>query len=147
MAGILAARLKLPNSRELESLLKSKRSFSTLGNEIEKTSGGHLSPFERIRKVNQAGNEYWESSDLAEILEYTRCRNFEAVIAKAKLACFNSGHRIEDHFADVSKMTALGSVADIPIVAALLSRFACYVYLFRPRQCVKQLQDNSLRGV
>jgi hypothetical protein len=28
----------------------------------------------------------------------------EAVIEKVNMACFSSGHRIEDHFADVSKM-------------------------------------------
>ena len=30
--------------------------------------------------------------------------NFEGVVEKAKLACFNSGHRIEDHFVDVTEM-------------------------------------------
>ncbi|NLF09081.1 MAG: DNA damage-inducible protein D [Pirellulaceae bacterium] len=98
-----------------------------MGKEIATSAGGHISPFERIRKVNETGNEYWESRDLAEVLEYTQYRNFEAVIEKAKLACFNSGHRIEDHFADVSKMVALGSGAERPIVVVLLSRYACYL--------------------
>jgi DNA-damage-inducible protein D len=98
-----------------------------MAKEIAKTAGGHASPFERIRKVNETGNEYWESRDLAEVLEYTQYRNFEAVLEKAKLACFNSGHRIEDHFADVSKMVALGSGAERPIVVTLLSRYACYL--------------------
>jgi DNA-damage-inducible protein D len=97
-----------------------------MGNEIA-NAGGHHSPFERIRKVNETGNEYWESRDLAEVLEYTQYRNFEAVLEKAKLACFNSGHRIEDHFADVSKMVALGSGAERPIMVTLLSRYACYL--------------------
>jgi DNA-damage-inducible protein D len=100
-----------------------------MANEIANAGGKHLSPFERIRKVNQAGNEFWESRDLAEVLEYTQYRNFEAVIEKAKLACFNSGQRIEDHFADVSKMVALGSGAERPIIVTLLSRYACYLVI------------------
>jgi len=40
-----------------------------------------------------------------------RTRNFEAVIEKAKLAYFNSGYPIDNHFADVSKMVKLGRVA------------------------------------
>jgi len=84
-------------------------------NEIEKTTGGHLSPFERIKHTNDAGNEYWESRDLSEVLDYTQYRNFEVVIDKAKLTCFNSGHRIEDHFVDVSKMVAFGSGEESPI--------------------------------
>jgi hypothetical protein len=79
--------------------------------EIMNKTCGQASPFERIKRTNDANNEYWESRDLAEVLEYTQYRNFEAVIEKAKLACFNSGHRIEDHFADVSKMVEIGSGA------------------------------------
>ena len=98
-------------------------------NEIEKTGEDHLSPFERIKRANDAGNEYWESRELAEVLEYTQYRNFDAVIEKSKLACFNSGHRIEDHFADVSKMVGIGSGADREIKVTLLSRYACYLVI------------------
>jgi DNA-damage-inducible protein D len=49
------------------------------------------------------------------------------VVAKAKLACFNSGYRIEDHFADVSKMVDIGSGAQRAIKVVLLSRYACYL--------------------
>lgn len=96
--------------------------------EIRK-AGGHVSPFERIKRTNDAGNEFWESRDLAEVLEYAQYRNFEAVIEKAKLACFNSGHRIEDHFADVSKMVGIGSGARREVKVTLLSRYACYLVI------------------
>jgi DNA-damage-inducible protein D len=100
-----------------------------MGNEIAVSSGGHQSPFERIKQRNDAGAEFWSSRDLADVLEYTRYRNFEAVIEKAKLACFNSGHRIEDHFADVSKTPPLGSGAERPVTVTLLSRYACYLVI------------------
>lgn len=100
-----------------------------MAKEIANTTGGHALPFERIRKVNEAGNEYWESRDLAEVLDYTQYRNFETVIEKAKLACFNSGHRIEDHFADVSNMVEIGSGATREIKVTLLSRYACYLVI------------------
>jgi DNA-damage-inducible protein D len=54
------------------------------------------------------------------VLEYTQYRNFEAVIEKAKLACFNSGHHIEDHFADISKMVEIGSGATREVKSTLL---------------------------
>jgi len=100
-----------------------------MAKEIKKTTGGHASPFELIKRTNEANNEYWESRDLADVLEYTQYRNFEAVIEKAKLACFNSGHRIDDHFADISKMVEIGSGAIREIKVMLLSRYACYLVI------------------
>jgi len=58
---------------------------------------------------------------------YGDYRNFEGVIEKARLSCFNSGHRIEDHFVDVTEMVAIGSGAERPIKTILLSRYACYL--------------------
>jgi phage tail protein X len=54
------------------------------------------------------GEMHTRRADLAEVLEYTQYRNFEGVIEKAKLSCFNSGHRIEDHFVDVTEMIEIG---------------------------------------
>ena len=100
-----------------------------MAKEIAKITGGHSSPFERIKRLNDANNEYWESRDLAEVLEYTQYRNFEAVIEKARLSCFNSGHRIDDHFADISKMVEIGSGATREVKVTLLSRYACYLVI------------------
>jgi DNA-damage-inducible protein D len=98
-----------------------------MSKEITPTNGGSLSPFERIKRLNEAGMEYWSSRDFAEVLDYGDYRNFEGVIEKAKLACFNSGRRLEDHFVDVTEMIEIGKGGQRPIKTVLLSRYACYL--------------------
>jgi len=98
-----------------------------MSKEIGNTTGSHISPFERIKRTNDAGVEYWSSRDFAKVLDYGDYRNFEGVIEKAKLSCFNSGHRIEDHFVDVTEMIEIGKGGQRPVKTVLLSRYACYL--------------------
>jgi len=89
----------------------------------------HLSPFERIKRVNEAGIEFWSSRQFAEVLGYSDYRNFETVIEKARLSCLNSGQLVEDHFGDVTEMVTIGSGAMRPLKTVLLSRYACYLII------------------
>jgi DNA-damage-inducible protein D len=98
-----------------------------MAKKIVQTAGAHTSPFERIRRTNDAGMEFWSSRDFAGILGYGDYRNFEGVIEKAKIACFNSGYRIEDHFVDVTDMIEIGKGGQRPVKTILLSRYACYL--------------------
>lgn len=79
-----------------------------MAKKIVKRAGEHVSPFEQIKRTNDAGMEFWSSREFAEILSYGDYRNFEGVIEKAKMACFNSGYRLEDHFVDVTEMIEIG---------------------------------------
>jgi DNA-damage-inducible protein D len=85
--------------------------------------------FERIRRVNPAGAEYWSTRELARVLEYTDFRNVIAVITKAREACTNSGHKVSDHFVDITEMVGIGSGAQRPIEDWALSRYACYLVI------------------
>jgi DNA-damage-inducible protein D len=100
-------------------------------NEIIKSARGgptgNDSPFEKIKRTNEAGGEYWSSRDFSQILGYTDYRNFEQVIRKAKAACFNSGHRIEDHFVDINEMIEIGKGGQRPVNSVYMSRYACYL--------------------
>jgi DNA-damage-inducible protein D len=96
-------------------------SFSTVNREIANITGGHISPFERIKCTNDAGMKFWSSRDFAEVLGYGDYCNFEGGIEKAQLACFNSGHRLEDHFVDVTEMIEIGKGGQRPVKTVLPS--------------------------
>jgi len=98
-----------------------------MGRDIDKPSKGHVSPFERIKRTNEAGAEFWSSREFAEVLQYSDYRNFEAVVDRAKLACFNSGHRVEDHFVDITEMIEIGKGGHRAVKTILMSRYACYL--------------------
>lgn len=86
-----------------------------------------ISTFESIKKVDDAGVEYWSSRDLWKILGYTEYRHFLPVIEKAKTACQNSSQSISDHFEDVLEMVSIGSGAERSLDSIKLSRYACYL--------------------
>jgi DNA-damage-inducible protein D len=85
--------------------------------------------FERIKRVNPAGADFWSARELARVLEYTDFRNFIAVVSKAREACANSGHTVSDHFVDINEMVAIGSGAERKVEDWALSRYACYLVI------------------
>ncbi len=99
------------------------------GEMVNTGDGGELSPFEQIKRTNNAGGESWSSRDFAKVLGYSDYRNFEQVIEKAKVACFNSGQRLEDHFVDITEMIPLAKNAVRPVKTTMMSRYACYLVI------------------
>jgi hypothetical protein len=85
--------------------------------------------FEQIKQLNDYGQEYWSTRQLAKILEYKKYANFQEVIGKAKESCKKSGQSIQNHFADVGKMIKLGNTASREIADIMLSRYACYLIM------------------
>ncbi len=87
----------------------------------------HHETFEGMRQFDAEGNEFWLARQLAKVLEYSEYRHFQPVIERAKEACRNSGHPVEDHFEDVLDMVDIGSGAKRQIADIRLSRYACYL--------------------
>src|SRR2546427_5851713 len=97
-----------------------------MSNELTTTASN---TFERIKRVNERGAEFWSARELARVLEYTDFRNFIGVIAKARKACAHSGRTVPDHFVDITEMVGIGSGAWRPIEDWALSRYACYLVI------------------
>ncbi|MDR1890454.1 MAG: DNA damage-inducible protein D [Zoogloeaceae bacterium] len=93
----------------------------------KKISTQHQATFDKLRHLDDEGNEYWRARDLAPLLDYPQWRNFVPVLEKAREACRNSGQRVVDHFADVRKMVDIGSGAQREVADVRLSRYACYL--------------------
>ena len=83
--------------------------------------------FEQIKRVDENGAEYWSARDMAKVLEYSEYRHFKQVVDKAKEACANSQHKVEDHFVDMHDMIEIGKGGKRPVETVKLSRYACYL--------------------
>jgi len=81
--------------------------------------------FERIKRVNAQGGDFWSARELARVLEYSEFRHFLPVIEKAREACSQSGHQVADHFEQILEMVSIGSGAQRPVEDWRLSRYAC----------------------
>lgn len=83
--------------------------------------------FEKIRHINEYGQEFWYARELQEVLNYTQWRRFKETIDRAKEACKTSGNEVEDHFADAGKMINLAKGAVREVEDYMLTRYACYL--------------------
>lgn len=83
--------------------------------------------FEQLKKIDSNGMEFWSARSISKLLGYSEYRHFQAVITKAKEACINSEHAIEDHFEDILAMVTIGSGAQRELPDVKLSRYACYL--------------------
>ena len=85
------------------------------------------SSFEKIKHIDEYGNEYWLARELQQILGYRQWRSINDLIERAKTACRESKNNIDDHFAVQRKMVDIGSDAKRMTIDYKLSRYACYL--------------------
>lgn len=87
-----------------------------------------IASFEDAAETDDDGDvEFWFARDLQELLGYQRWDTFVEVLAKAQIACAQSGQDVADHFSEVRKMVPIGSSAERKITDFRLSRYACYL--------------------
>ena len=83
--------------------------------------------FEKIKHIDNDGNEYWLARELQHVLEYKEWRKFNSVIEKAVNACKGSNYDASDHFVQLDKMIDIAKGAKRKIKDYKLSRYACYL--------------------
>jgi len=83
--------------------------------------------FEKIKYIDEYGNEYWFARELSKVLEYKDWRNFLKVLNKAKEACRNSGFGVDEQLVEVDKLSKRNNNAITKIQDYKLSRYMCYL--------------------
>ena len=83
--------------------------------------------FEKLKKVNRHGAEYWTARELQAQLGYDQWRRFEDAIKRATVSCRQSNNDPDHHFASAGKMIPVGKGGVRQVKDYLLSRFACYL--------------------
>ena len=83
--------------------------------------------FEKIKHIDDKGNEYWYARELQVVLQYTEWRKFENVIKKAILSCNNSNIDTNKQFVEIDKLSINVNGGKRIINDYKLSRYACYL--------------------
>jgi DNA-damage-inducible protein D len=83
--------------------------------------------FEGASHTTEDGLTFWSARDLQTLLGYERWENFSTAIQRAKDSCAAGGHKVDDHFRDLTKMVQVGSGAEREIEDVILTRYACYL--------------------
>ena len=83
--------------------------------------------FEKIKHIDEDGNEFWYARELMVALEYSEFRKFKSIIEKAIITCKGSLKKVDDHFARVGGMVEIGSKAKRKVEDYKLTRYACYL--------------------
>ncbi|OIP55599.1 DNA damage-inducible protein D [Candidatus Kuenenbacteria bacterium CG_4_8_14_3_um_filter_39_15] len=73
------------------------------------------------------GVEFWYARELQGLLGYDEWRNFNAAIAKAKIAYEMAKQKVSDHFVDANKTIQMPKNASKEIPDIMLTRYACYL--------------------
>jgi DNA-damage-inducible protein D len=95
--------------------------------ETKKSQQKRSSLFEKLRKTDKAGNEYWSAKELAKVLGYSKYSLFLKVLDNAKAACVNAGQSTNSHFKDVGPIRSVGDDLQRDGGDVKLSRYGCYL--------------------
>jgi DNA-damage-inducible protein D len=93
----------------------------------KKSQENNISVFEKLRKTDKSGHEFWSAKELAKLLDYPKYSLFLKAIDKAKAVCINTGQESDIHFKDFGPIKSVGGDLQRNNGDIKLSRYGCYL--------------------
>jgi DNA-damage-inducible protein D len=89
----------------------------------------YSNPFDQLKQVDEAGEEYWLATEVLKLLGYQTWRRIKDTVERAKISARNTGVEEGLHFVEVVQMAQIGDSQAIREVVRdfKLSRYACYI--------------------
>ncbi|MFD4968917.1 RhuM family protein [Streptomyces sp. NPDC058424] len=90
---------------------------------------GGSSPFDKVRRTDAYGREYWDGREMQPLMGYSQWRDYANVIKKARdsLALVQGEEAAQHHFAETRNLVAIGSGAHRDAQTFRLTRFGAYL--------------------
>lgn len=105
-------------------LVESKRNSNIRTNVMDIVT---QNPFDKIRHLDEQGNEYWLARELQPLLGYDEWRNFTSVIDRARVALRNQNQNVEMLIVGVNNPITDKHGRTQNKQDFKLTRFACYI--------------------
>lgn len=91
------------------------------------SSKEHQSLFERLKRFDQDGAEFWTGRDLMSVLGYAKWQRFEDAVDRAKVSCEVAGFLADDHFTASGNLVKRAQGGGSTQEDYRLSRYAAYL--------------------
>lgn len=93
----------------------------------DKSQKQGITVFEKLRKTDKSGNEYWSAKELGKLLGYSNYSTFLSVLQKAMTACSNADQKTEMHFKPFATSGSVTHKGQSDNDDMKLSRYGCYL--------------------
>ena len=95
--------------------------------DIEQYDDDNTSPFERLKRTDDQGREYWSARELMPAMGYTTWQKFSEAISRALVSCTNVGMDAKVEFSQVSQLIGAGNLGSQERRDWNLSRWGAYL--------------------
>lgn len=100
---------------------------TTLGTDLQVQNVDSSSPFDRIRRFDEKGGEFWDAREMVPLMGYSNWEHFKGPIRKGEISAKAHGFSVETLFTRIRERGVVDGNEGRPRENVRLTRRACYL--------------------